>query len=155
MNVLGTPHAFGQPPHKCGIALWVKVGDVPGFAQEAVSSLEGKNWRKRGSAWERSTRVFSTISELYWSAVVSSVGVEDDLVAPGAGPAGDARHAGVLGGQALGGGDVLAARPDAGGGVEDDGLVAEHVPGVSITATPGPRIREPSTGRKASGRTSW
>src|SRR3954447_3955635 len=55
------------------MALWVKVGVVPGLAQEGVSSLEGKNCRNRGSFWERSTRVFSMTRELYWSAVVSMV----------------------------------------------------------------------------------
>ncbi|WP_405536906.1 hypothetical protein OG787_28315 [Streptomyces sp. NBC_00075] len=106
----------------------MNVGVVPGFAQDAVSSLDGKNLqetRVRLRAVDQG--LLDDQGVVLVGRRLDGVGVQDHLLAPRAGPAGDARHPGVLRGQALGRDPVLAARPDAGGGVEDDGLVAEDV----------------------------
>src|SRR3954465_5836648 len=52
---------------------WVNVGDAPGANRLLVSSLDGKNCRKRASVAERSTMSFSLTHELYCTAVDSIV----------------------------------------------------------------------------------
>src|SRR3954470_7637228 len=51
----------------------VNVGAAPGDSRLRVSSLDGKNCRKRASLAERSTISFSLTQELYCSAVDSIV----------------------------------------------------------------------------------
>src|SRR3954470_11207696 len=51
----------------------VNVGDAPGASLLRVSSLEGKNCKKRASEADRSTTSFSFTHELYCSAVASMV----------------------------------------------------------------------------------
>ena len=51
----------------------MKLGAAAGLCQLGVSSEDGKNCRNRSSTIERSTIVFSLITELYCCAVFSSV----------------------------------------------------------------------------------
>src|SRR6478735_8613434 len=121
------------------MAWWLKVGFVPGLVHIGVSSLEGKNCRKRESVWLRSTIDFSRTIELYWSAVVSIVLAlsttsccqeADQRARPGSPECSGVRHSAAMTFSLLTQipVEVLSARL----------WLPNTCPGVLITATPGP-----------------